>query len=143
MDKSAAIYARVATKEQASGLLGNQIEQLRTYLSQKGYTKIEVYSDEGYSGKNLSRHGFKRLISDLEQFEAIAVSSLDRISKNHDDVLRLIHDYLRPLNKRLLVSTSDIDSSTLNGYMFIALMNCFYEYESKLMVGSIIEEMNC
>ncbi len=52
MDKKAAIYARVGTAEQAKGFnTESQVEHLRSYLNSKGYKNIEVFVDDGYSGK--------------------------------------------------------------------------------------------
>jgi len=142
MKKVAAIYARVATREQLSDLsIEDQIEQLKTFLNKKGYTDIEVFADEGYSGNNFNRPEFQRLITNLEGFEAIAVWKIDRLSRNNDEVLGLINNYLKPSNKKLLVSTCDIDSSTPNGYMFLSLLVTFSEYERKIRFESISNGM--
>ncbi|MGM8212218.1 recombinase family protein [Virgibacillus sp. W0430] len=130
MTKKAAIYARVATVEQAKGFnIEIQVEHLRSYLNNKGYKKIEVFVDDGYTGNSLSRPGFKRLMSELGEFEAIAVTNIDRISRNYDEVILLINNNLEPLNKKLLVSTCDVDSSTPTGYIFLSLINTFRKYE--------------
>ncbi len=142
MNNAAAIYARVATSEQLNDVsIESQVEQLRTYLNKKGYSDIEVFADEGYSGKNFDRPEFQRLIKNLDRFNAIAVWKLDRISRNNRDVLSLINDYLRPSEKKLLVSTCDIDSSTGNGYMFIALLGTFSEYERQIRFERISHGM--
>ncbi len=78
---------------------------------------------------DLLRPSFKRLISDLEEVEAIAVTKIDRISRNYDEVISLIDDHLKPVNKKLLVSTCDVDSSTPTGYIFLSLINTFRKYE--------------
>ncbi|MEZ7794925.1 recombinase family protein, partial [Niallia circulans] len=140
--KVAAIYARVATREQLNDLsIEDQIEQLKTFLNKKGYRDIEVFADEGYSGNNFNRPEFQRLITNLEGFEAIAVWKIDRLSRNNDEVLGLINNYLKPSNKKLLVSTCDIDSSTPNGYMFLSLLVTFSEYERKIRLESISNGM--
>lgn len=142
MKKVAAIYARVATREQLNDLsIEDQIEQLKTFLNKKGYRDIEVFADEGYSGNNFNRPEFQRLITNLEGFEAIAVWKIDRLSRNNDEVLGLINNYLKPSNKKLLVSTCDIDSSTPNGYMFLSLLVTFSEYERKIRLESISNGM--
>jgi site-specific DNA recombinase len=121
MSKVAAIYARVATREQLNNSIEDQIIQLKLYLHKMGYTRIEVFTDNGYSGMNINRPGLNRLIGDLNRFEAIAVSNIDRISRNHSDVMVLINNYLKPSNKKLLISAGNVDSSNPNGI-------CFYLY---------------
>lgn len=141
MDKAAAIYARVSTEEQTMGFsLESQVEQLKTYLNRKGYSEsnIEVFIDDGYSGKNFNRPNIQRLIRNLSRFDVIAVWKVDRLSRNNEQVLSLINNYLNPFDKKLLVSTCDIDSSTPNGHMFISLLGTFAEYERT----QIIERVN-
>lgn len=139
MSKKAAIYARVSTDEQTKGFsLDGQVEHLKKYLKSKGYTDVEEFVDDGYSGKDFDRPNIQRLMRNLDKFEVIAVWKVDRLSRNNEQVLSLINNYLKPDGKRLLVSTCDIDSSTPNGYMFISLLGTFAEYERT----QIIERVN-
>lgn len=138
MTKKAAIYARVSTEEQTKGYsLEGQVEQLKVYLERKGYTSIEVFVDDGYSGKNFDRPNIQRLIRNLNRFDAIAVWKVDRLSRNNEQVLSLINNYLKPFDKKLLISTCDIDSSTANGYMFISLLGTFAEYERTQIIERV------
>lgn len=138
MFNSAAIYARVSLDEQVKGFsLESQVEQLKVYLERKGYKKIEVFIDDGYSGKNFDRPNIQRLIRNLDKFDAIAVWKVDRLSRNNEQVLSLINNYLKPFDKKLLISTCDIDSSTANGYMFISLLGTFAEYERTQIIERV------
>ncbi|WP_017725849.1 recombinase family protein [Halalkalibacterium ligniniphilum] len=74
----------------------------------------------------------------MNNFEVIAVWKVDRLSRDNEDVLKLINNYLKPNDIKLLVSTCDIDSSTSNGYMFISLLSTFAQYERT----QIIERVN-
>ncbi len=142
MSKRAAIYARVSTDEQTKGFsLKSQEEQLIIYLKRKGYTDIEVFIDDGYSGKDFNRPNIQRLIRNLNSFDAIAVWKVDRLSRNNEHVLSLINNYLKPYDKKLLVSTCDIDSSTPNGYMFISLLGTFAEYERTQIIERVSSGM--
>ncbi|WP_235252352.1 recombinase family protein [Niallia circulans] len=142
MRKRAAIYARVSTDEQTKGFsLQSQVEQLKIYLERKGYTEIEVFIDDGYSGKDFNRPNIQRLIRNLSSFDAIAVWKVDRLSRNNEQVLSLINNYLKPFDKKLLISTCDIDSSTANGYMFISLLGTFAEYERTQIIERVSSGM--
>ena len=61
--KTAVLYARVSTDEQArSGYsLAQQIEALREYTESEGYEVLEEVSDPGQSGASLERPGMDRL----------------------------------------------------------------------------------
>ncbi|WP_156289874.1 recombinase family protein [Oceanobacillus salinisoli] len=142
MTKRAAIYARVSTEEQTKGFsLGSQVDQLETYLNRKGYKDLEVFIDDGYSGKDFNRPNIQRLIKNLSSFDAIAVWKVDRLSRNNEQVLSLINNYLKPYDKKLLISTCDIDSSTANGYMFISLLGTFAEYERSQIIERVSSGM--
>jgi site-specific DNA recombinase len=61
--KSAILYARVSTDEQArSGYsLAQQIEALRAYADREGYEVLEEVQDPGQSGASLERPGMDRV----------------------------------------------------------------------------------
>src|SRR3569623_2528006 len=61
--KSAMLYARVSTDEQArSGYsLAQQLEALRAYAAQEGYEILEEVVDAGQSGASLERPGMDRV----------------------------------------------------------------------------------
>ncbi|MEK5389566.1 recombinase family protein [Margalitia sp. FSL K6-0131] len=136
-----AIYTRVSTEEQAKEgfSLEAQEDILKKYAKNNGYEIYGIYSDEGYSGKNYERPEIQRLFRDLYEgkFQAILVKTVDRISRRLSDISKLLDDVLLPNNCRLLVSDNNLDSSTLNGSMFINFLGTFAQYER----GMIIERV--
>lgn len=133
MDKvRAAIYIRVSTEEQAKNFsLKAQEEVVKEFAERKGYEIFDVYCDDGYSGKDFNRPEVQRLLSDInkDKVDTILVWKVDRLSRNSADALALINNLLKPNNKKLIITSIDIDSSTSNGYMFISLLSTFAEYE--------------
>lgn len=111
-----AIYIRVSTDEQAKEgfSLQAQEDHLRQYAKAKGYEVYDVYSDEGYSGKDYNRPEIQRLFKDLsqEKFKGILVKSVDRVSRRVSDVTKLIDDVLVPRNSYIVISDANLDSST-------------------------------
>ncbi len=83
--KTAAIYARVATRAKRTQL--SQIEKLTTLAIQQGYNteQIVVYEDEGVSAKTgiAAREGLKQLLEE-STIHAILVSSEDRLFRDVD-----------------------------------------------------------
>ena len=61
--KSAILYARVSTDEQArSGYsLAQQLEALRAYAAREGLAVLEEVADPGHSGASLERPGMDRV----------------------------------------------------------------------------------
>ncbi|MGE6402239.1 recombinase family protein [Bacillus cereus] len=136
-----AIYTRVSTEEQAKEgfSLGAQEDILKKYAESNNFEVYGIYSDDGYSGKNYERPEIQRLFKHLYEgkFQAILVKSVDRISRRLSDISKLLDDVLLPNNCRLLVSDNNLDSSTLNGSMFINFLGTFAQYER----GMIIERV--
>ena len=64
----AALYCRVSTLEQATEgySIGVQKEKLKHYANAQSYEIAGIYSDEGFSGKNLARPEMERLLCDVK-----------------------------------------------------------------------------
>ena len=66
MDKTAALYYRVANKQQDSAYLDNQMQKLLCYAEQQGLDSFTLYADIGKSGTTLDRPAFNALKADIE-----------------------------------------------------------------------------
>ncbi|WP_245208070.1 recombinase family protein [Sediminibacillus dalangtanensis] len=140
MSKVAAIYTRVSTEEQKTGYsLDAQENTLKEYAKNKGYEIYDVYRDGGYSGKNFDRPEIQRLFKDLnkDRVDVILIWKVDRLSRNNTDVVNLIDNELTPNNKKLVVTSIEMDSSTPTGYMFISLLGTFARYERATIIDRV------
>lgn len=136
----AAIYIRVSTEEQKNNFsLKAQESIIREYAERKGIEVFDVYCDDGYSGKDYNRPEVQRLFRDLndDKFDVILVWKVDRLSRNNTDVLTFIDKHLTPSNKKLVITSIDIDSSTTTGYMFISLLSTFARYERATIIDRV------
>jgi len=92
------IYSRKSKFTGKGESVENQVEMCRNYIaSVYGPEAAEaalVYEDEGFSGGNLERPQFKKMMKDSheQKFAAIVVYRLDRISRNIGDFAKLIED---------------------------------------------------
>ncbi len=81
-----ALYARVSTEEQArSGLsIDTQLDNLRRWAAEHGHIVVGEYVDPGISARKspLKRPDLQRLLGDLDKFEAVAFTKLDRWTRN-------------------------------------------------------------
>lgn len=136
----AAIYIRVSTEEQIQGhSLEAQESMLKEFAEKKGYEIYDVYSDGGYSGKNFDRPEIQRLFNDLmnDRVDIILVWKVDRLSRNNTDVVSLIDNELTPRNKKLIITSIDMDSSSPTGHMFISLLSTFARYERATIIDRV------
>ena len=90
----AALYCRVSTIEQATEgySIGEQKEKLSAYARAQSYSIVGVYSDEGFSAKDLNRPAMTNLMTDIKQgkIDTVLIYKLDRLSRNVSDVLYLV-----------------------------------------------------
>ena len=90
--KQYVIYSRKSKFTGKGESIENQIELCRQYIAMHfGEDAAEhalVYEDEGFSGGNLERPQFKKMMKDSQKiaFAAIVVYRLDRISRNIGDL---------------------------------------------------------
>jgi len=142
----AALYLRVSTEEQKrEGFsLAAQEEILRGYCESNGFQIFDIYDDGGYSGKDFNRPRMQQLLRDLrdDKFDIVLAVAVDRIARDNLDVLKFVVEELHSRNKKLLISTCDIDSSTSTGKMFISLLGTFAEYERSLIISRVNKGMD-
>src|SRR5690625_930415 len=113
MAEKVGIYIRVSTEEQNLGYsLDAQESMIKEFAKKKGYEVYDIYSDGGYSGKNFDRPEIQRLFNDVDndKIDFILVWKVDRLSRNNTDVLSLIDNNLTPRNKKLIITSIDMDS---------------------------------
>lgn len=116
-----------------------QADQLRKYASLHNLHVSDVYSDEGWSGKDFIRPEFQRMMKDLDsgKFSVILIWQVDRISRNTKDLLTLVENELHPRNCKLKISQGDIDTSTKDGLLTLTMLGTIAQYER----SSIIERV--
>ena len=85
-----AIYSRKSVLSDRGESVENQVELCRRYLLAQypdvGEEEIAVYEDEGFSGKDLQRPQFRRMLEDIRRL--------------HDENLRL-HSKLKTLMREM------------------------------------------
>lgn len=73
-------YARLSREEATANLsasIENQMQYLRDYCASSQIVLLDIFVDDGYSGSNFDRPGFKRLIAALETGKANMVITKD------------------------------------------------------------------
>lgn len=128
------IYTRVSTSLQVDGYsLEAQTERLRRFANYEGMTVVKEYSDEGYSGKNISgRPQFQQMmdaiIAGTDNVSYVLVFKLSRFGRNAADVLsslQLMQDY----GVNLICVEDGIDSSKDSGKLVISVISAVAEIE--------------
>ena len=85
---SVAIYCRLSKDDlslEESSSITTQKMILKKYAHMKNWEIHEFYIDDGWSGTNFERPGFKKMISDIESgfINIVLVKDLSRLGRNH------------------------------------------------------------
>jgi len=133
----AALYVRVSTMEQANEgySVGVQKEKLHKYAEAQSYNIADIYSDEGFSGKDLMRPEMERLINDVKsgKIDTVLIYKLDRLSRHVKDVLELV-ELFDKFNVTLYSLNENLDLSSPFGRAALKMSATFSELERETIV---------
>ena len=87
----AAIYARYSSSNQREASIEDQVRLCQERAAREGWTVTQTYTDHAISGASLIRPGNQALMSDAQsgKFDVVIAESLDRISRDQEDVAGL------------------------------------------------------
>ena len=136
-EKLKALYVRVSTDIQVDGYsIEAQIEFLINYLKSQDWNNYKVYTDPGFSGKNLDRPAIKSLINDCNEgkIDTVLVFKLDRISRSQKDTLFLIEEVFNKNNVGFISIRERFDTTTPFGKAMIGILSVFAQLERETIL---------
>lgn len=122
-----AIYGRQSIDKKDSISIESQFEFCRYEL--KG-GEAKEYKDKGYSGKNIERPDFQRLLKDVRAglIRRVIVYRLDRISRSIVDFAKLM-ELFKQYNVEFVSCTEKFDTSTPMGRAMLNICIVFAQLE--------------
>lgn len=83
----AAAYARYSTDKQTKNSIAYQLEEIRKYCRDHDITITATFTDEGESGTNMDRNGFREMVAAAGrgEFEAVVIYDVTRGSRDVGD----------------------------------------------------------
>ena len=146
-EEQIAIYSRKSKFTGKGESIGNQVELCKEYvrnmLGEEYVGRCVVFEDEGFSGGNLQRPDFKRMMDEVRKrkFKAIVVYRLDRISRNISDFTGLI-DELTKLDVSFVSIKEQFDTSTPMGRAMMFIISVFSQLERETIAERIRDNMH-
>ncbi|CAM4488392.1 hypothetical protein PbDSM24746_21210 [Paenibacillus macerans] len=139
--KTAAIYVRVSTEEQATEgfSIQAQLSELERYALQNNLDIVERYIDEGFSGKTIEgRPQMRRLLKEVKQrqFQSVLIYRTDRLSRRTKDSLEIIEIFQKN-NIQLLSITENVDLSNPVGIAMFQIMSSINELERNTIITRV------
>ena len=130
-----AIYMRLSREDgnEESQSIQSQRDVLRSYVEKQGWTIVDEYADDGYSGTNFERPNFKRLIEDIElgRVDLVITKDLSRLGRNYIQVGYYTEEYFPEKNVRYIALNDNYDSEDGDGDDFIPFRNVINEWYAK------------
>ena len=123
-----AIYVRQSIDKKDSISIETQIECCEKLISPND--EYKVYSDKGWSGKNMDRPEFTRLRADIANglVTKIIVYKLDRISRSLYDFAGLV-EFFQKYNVEFVSTVETFDTSTPMGRAMLGIIMVFAQLE--------------
>ena len=140
--RRAALYCRVSTFDQNRGdysSLEDQESRLRRGAEAEGYEVFAVYKEVATSA-TADREGLQQMLADLDQFHAVFVTKLDRLSRSMRDWCA-INELMDRHGVALVCTTQKIDTSTPMGRFFRDLLMLFAQFEREMIAERTYEKM--
>lgn len=134
-----AIYARKSVERENSVSCEMQVEYCKAMIKpEERGEKVVTFIDNGYSGGNLERDGYKQLMKLVSKgkISKLLVYKLDRVSRSLSDFVGIL-ELLKRYNVQFVSSQESFDTSSPYGDMIAKLLAVFAEFER----NSIIERV--
>lgn len=138
----AAIYSRKSKFTGKGESIENQVQLCKEYAEKLNISEFEIYEDEGFSGGNVDRPEFQKLLKDAREkkFDVLICYRLDRISRNIADFSTLI-DELQELGIDFVSIREQFDTSTPMGRAMMYIASVFAQLERETIAERIRDNM--
>lgn len=148
----AGIYIRLSQEdkdkdkkyESDSESILNQRTMLKNYVEKSGFTFVNEYVDDGYSGTNFERPGFEKLIQDIEnkKINLVIVKDLSRLGRDHVQTGYYMEKYFPEHNIRFISVMESYDSAknqaSNDSSTFIVACNDYYSKQNSNKITSVL-----
>lgn len=128
----AAIYVRVSTEEQAAEgySIDAQKELLQDYCLVEGWDIAGIYEDDGYSGRNIKRPAYQRMIAEMDKWDVLLVIKMDRIHRNSRNFMNMMEALTK--HGKMFVSQSEaLDTTNALGRFVVDMIQRLAQLESE------------
>lgn len=131
-----ALYERLSRDDDLDGesnSIVNQKRYLQNYADEHGFTNCKHYTDDGWSGGNFDRPGWKNLIADVEagKVGVILAKDMSRIGRNYLETGFYTEVVFRKHNVRFIAIANGVDNDQPETGEFVPFLNIMNEWYLK------------
>lgn len=131
-----ALYARLSKDDDLVGdsnSIVHQKEILAKYAKEHGFTNIEFYVDDGFSGTNFNRPDFQRMMADADEgkISTVIVKDMSRFGRDYIMVGYYTEIYFSNLDIRFIAINDNVDSNIQMENDLTPFKNVFNEWYAR------------
>jgi len=129
--RRAALYARVSTPDQDSGL---QVVELRTVAALRGWTIMEEFVDHGVSGSKDRRPRLDALLAAARtgQVDVVMFTALDRLGRSLPHLIDLFAKF-KDWKVDVVATKQPVDTTTPVGTLIFQILGAVAQFERELI----------
>lgn len=135
------LYARKSIERENSISCETQIEYCKSVIRpNERDEKTLTFIDNGYSGGNVNRDGFQKMMRLVRQdrVSKVIVYKLDRISRSLSDFVNILQEF-KAHNVEFVSSQESFDTSSPYGEMIVKILMVFAEFERTSIINRITQ----
>ena len=132
-DKITALYERLSRDDELQGdsnSIINQKKMLEDYAHKNGYLNTVHFTDDGFTGGNFDRPGWKQLVTEIEagKVGTIIVKDMSRVGRNYLEVGFYTEVMFREKGIHFIAISNNIDSQHGESSEFAPFLNIMAEW---------------
>lgn len=132
-EKITALYERLSRDDEMVGdsnSIVNQKKMLEDYANQNGYTNIEHFTDDGYSGGSFDRPDWKRMVAGIEDgsIDTVIVKDMSRIGRDYLQVGFYTEVMFKEKEVHFIAIANGVDNQKRESSEFAPFLNIMNEW---------------
>ena len=135
------LYARKSVERENSISCETQLEYCKSVIKpNERDEKIITFVDNGFSGGNVNRDGFQKMMKLVRQgkVKKVIVYKLDRISRSLSDFVNILQEF-KEHKVEFVSSQESFDTSSPYGEMIVKLLMVFAEFERTSIINRVTQ----
>lgn len=138
---SIVLYARKSVERENSISCETQLEYCKSVIRlEERDKKIITFVDNGFSGGNVNRDGFQKMMKLVRQDKVskVIVYKLDRISRSLSDFVNILQEF-KAHKVEFVSSQESFDTSSPYGEMIVKILMVFAEFERTSIINRVTQ----
>lgn len=135
------LYARKSVERENSISCETQLEYCHMMIkTEERGEKVVTFVDNGFSGGNVNRDGFQKMMKLVRQGKVskVIVYKLDRISRSLSDFMNILQEF-KQHQVEFVSSQESFDTSSPYGELIVKILMVFAEFERTSIINRVTQ----